>query len=404
MKEFIRKLFPESLIIALWHRSRAVLAAVWYGFPAKKLTVIAVAGTKGKTSTAYFISHILDYLGVKNALVSTAALKMAGEEKMNTVKMTTPPADFLQKFLRQAVSRGCTHVVLEVSSHALEQYRTWGIPFSVAVLTNLMPDHLEYHGTAEHYQHSHKKLITPFLKKLILNGDDNNLSDFFNLPVAKSIFKQSEEVAEKLRISGVPMMSHFNASNILAAYYAVSALGFSHEKIMSALKTLHGAPGRLERIDEGQPFTVIVDYAHSVDSLTNFFEAIKPEVKGNIIVVYGACGDRDPSQRVKMGEVLDQCADSVVVTNDDPYSEDPEKISSQLKAGITSKKWNEYAWEILDRRGAIQKALSLAHEGDCVCILGKGAEQWQIFKDTKIPWDDRQVVRELLKSRNSGSV
>ncbi len=404
MKKLIRKIIPESLVIALWHKPRAIFFAMWYGFPAKKLTVIAVAGTKGKTSTAYFISHVLEAVGIKNALVCTAAINIAGEEKMNTIKMTTPPAEFLQKFLHEAVSKKCTHVVLEVSSHALLQHRVWGIPFSVVVLTNLMSDHLEYHPTAEHYRNAHTKLITPFLKKLILNGDDQHLSAFFNLSVPKDVFRQSDTLSLELRASGVPMMSHFNASNMLATYYAVRALGIPHEKIVSALKMLHGAPGRLEKINEGQSFTVFVDYAHSVDSLTNFFEATTSEAQGKRIVVFGACGDRDPLQRPIMGEILDRYADIVIVTNDDPYSENPEHIASQLMVGIVLKTWDDTAWKVLDRKEAITKALSLARAGDVVCILGKGAEQWQVFKDRKIPWDDRRVVRDIFTSMKSHGI
>lgn len=398
MKQLLKKFFSKSFINIFWHKPQAFFAAFRYGFPAKKMTVVAVAGTKGKTSTAYFISHILDEVGVKNALVCTAALKIAGEEMMNVLKMTTPSSHFLQKFFRQALKSGCTHVVLEVSSHAIEQHRVLGIPFPFVVLTNLMPDHLEYHATAEEYRSVHKKLITPSLKKIILNGNDQYLAEFIRRKIPKIIFQQSDTLVEQLRSEGVPMMHSFNISNILAAYHAVVALGVvAHGQIVSALKTLRGAPGRLERIDEGQPFIVIVDYAHSVDSLTGFFTAIKQETGGRIIVVYGGCGDRDPNQRPKMGEILDRNADSIVITNDDPYSENPETIAAQLMAGITKKKTNENIWILLDRKEAIKKALLVAQKGDIVCILGKGAEQWQVFKNTRIPWDDRTVVRTLLR-------
>lgn len=369
-----------------------MIAALFYGFPGKKLTVIGVAGTKGKTSTAYFMSQLLDCAGITNCLFSTAALKIAGEESLNTLKLTTPTPFYLQSFLARAVKNKCTHAVLEVSSHAILQHRFWGVPLHTVVITNLMPDHLEYHATAEHYQKTHSKLLTKSLKTLILNADDHHLDFLREFPRTKNFSASS--VLEK-EISPT-LIGTFTYANLSAAREATHAVGVSHDKLSACMPTLHAAPGRMEYIETHLPFRVLVDYAHSVDSLKSFFETLRPLCNGKIITVFGACGDRDATMRAPMGAVLDTYADSIIVTNDDPYLEDPTTIAVQLLAGITHKKEGETLLKILDRREAIRTAFSLARDGDIVCILGKGAEQWQIFKDKKIPWDDREVARELL--------
>ncbi len=386
MKRFLKKILGKETIARLWHLPKAVLAAALYGFPGRSLTVIAVAGTKGKTSTAYFISQLLDKLGIANVLFSTAALKINGEESLNSLKLTTPTPFFLQRFLYRAKRRGCTHAVLEVSSHAIVQRRLWGVPLQYVVLTNLMPDHQEFHASGKEYQQTHLALITSRLKLLVLNGDDPNLTSFQNLSVPQLVVHES---------------GSFQESNIACARAAVESLGIKSEKIIPFLASLRSAPGRMEKIDEGQQFQVIVDYAHSPESLRAFFENLPRVTIGKVIVVFGGCGERDPAMRPVMGAILDSHSNTVIVTNDDPYSEDPESISGQLLDGIVNKERDRDLFVILDRRDAIKKALLAAHDGDIVCILGKGAEQWQVFKNKKIPWDDRVVVRELLHEKIS---
>lgn len=381
MKRFVKKLLGKELIARLWHLPKAILAAALYGFPARSLIVIAVAGTKGKTSTAYFISQLLDGVGIPNALFSTAALKIDGQETLNTLKLTTPTPFFLQRFLRRAQKRGCTHAVLEVSSHAIVQRRLWGVPVHTVVLTNLMPDHQEFHASSEEYQQTHLSLITQKLKTLIINGDDSNLASFQNLPVPQRVVHES---------------GSFQAVNIECARAAVEALGIPSQQILPLLSSLRSAPGRMERIDEGQPFRVIVDYAHSPESLQAFFENLPREAGKKVIAVFGGCGERDKATRPIMGAILDSRADTLIITNDDPYSENPEEIAMQLLGGIVRKQPDRDAFVILDRQEAIKRALHTAQDGDTVCILGKGAEQWQVFKNKKIPWDDRRIVRDIL--------
>lgn len=395
MKTLLKHLLGKYIIAALWHKPKAMLAALLAGFPARHFTVIAVAGTKGKTSTAYYISHLLDKSGIPNALFSTAALKVDGDESLNTLKLTTPTPLFFQNFLRRALQQGCTHLVVEVSSHALVQERLWGVPFHIVVLTNLAPDHLEYHADAEEYQQTHNLLITKNLRHLILNGDDQHLAVFESITVPKTIFHRSDTLSKNIQRL-ISLRGEFNLSNALCAYHACLALGIPAQTLDKGTRTLHGAPGRMEQIPNSRGIDILVDYAHSVESLETFFSAIRSTCSGKLIAVFGACGERDPKQRPQMGRVLDRFADTIIVTNDDPYSEDPQTIADQLLSGIMQKKQGSTLFTILDRREAIQKALSLAQKGDCVCVLGKGAEQWQVFKSKKIPWDDRRVVTEEL--------
>ena len=401
MKSFLKKIIPWRLVNLFWHLPKSVLASFFYGFPAQKLTVIAIAGTKGKTSTAYFLSHFLDRAHIRHALFSTAAIKVAGQESLNTLKLTSPTPFFLQKTLRHALRRGCTHAAIEVSSHALQQYRVWGIHFEVVAITNLMSDHLEYHENAQQYRAIHARLISQHTKLLILNADDPNEQEFHSLRVPKQFISKHDSDYAALASTPIPIVGDYNLMNIYAAICSAHALGISRESITQSLPTLHNAPGRMEYIAEGQPFDVIVDYAHSPDSLAAFFNAIQQYIQKRCIAVFGACGDRDPSMRPLMGRVLDDNADMIIITNDDTYSENPEIIASHLRMGIVHKT-PESLFTILDRRSAIQKALSLARAGDTLCILGKGAETFHILGSKKIPWDDRAVARELLRN-GSGS-
>ncbi len=397
MKQIGGVRIPQKLINLLWHKPRALAAACMFGFPWKRLTVIGIAGTKGKTSTAYILSHILDNAGYTNALISTAALKIAGQESPNALKMTSPDVFFLNRFLRDAIKQGCTYAVLEVSSHAIDQYRVWGIPFSLLILTNLHPDHLEYHETAEEYQSIHKRIVSSRYTTLILNGDEITTRKFRATPKQKIFFTHDGLVAQALAKASIPLLTSFQKINIIAAATAAYTLSLPIETITKSLQSLTAIPGRCEYINAGQSFKVIVDYAHSPLSLQTFFGSLRETHRGPIITVFGACGERDEKTRAPMGTILDQFSDTIIVTNDDPYSEDPEKIAHDLMVGVTKKQNGTSLFKILDRREAIKKAFTLAAPDMVVCILGKGAEQLQVFKDTKMPWDDRSVARETLK-------
>ncbi|MBI4250638.1 hypothetical protein HY622_03555 [Candidatus Uhrbacteria bacterium] len=399
MKSLLKKIIPRTLINFFWHKPLAIAACVRYGFPAKKMIIVGIAGTKGKTSTAYAISHILDEAKKPNALICTAAIKINGQESPNTVKMTSPNPWFLNRFLSEAYEKGCRYAIIEVSSHAIDQHRVLSIPFAVVVLTNLYPDHLEYHKDALEYQQIHRRIVSGETT-LILNAEDTVTRKFRATPKQKIYVTQEGPLAKTLNETEIPLMAGVQRFNLYAAAATALFLGCAPETISHALQSLTAIPGRFEHIKEGQPFDVIVDYAHSPVSLTAFFQSLAVDSHKPVIAVFGACGERDPHTRAEMGSILDQFADIIIVTNDDPYGEDPNKIAAELIGGIPHKTEGGNLYTILDRKEAIAKALSLASPYATVCILGKGAEQFQVFNHTKIPWDDRQVVRELLRLTN----
>lgn len=399
LKRFVRGILPERLILGLFHRPRAWLVALWYGFPARRIAVIAVAGTKGKTTTAYLIAELLRQAGHPVALMTTAAVRIGDVEQMNTFKMTTPSAWTLQQFFRDAVRAQCTYAVLEVSSHAIMQYRLVGVPVRYAVLTNLAPDHLEYHRTAEEYQAVHRGLITRALEVFVVNADDPHTAIVRGLARHERVYRLTDELATHLHTLELTLPGDFNFSNCLAAATIADEL---HVPLPTIDRTLTGpivVPGRFERIPDTNGVTVFVDYAHSPESLEAFFGAVKQVKHQRIITVFGACGERDPLMRPIMGKIIDAASDIVIVTNDDPYGEDPDQIADQLLSGITTKQRDTTLFRILDRRAAIERAASLATAGDVVLVLGKGAEQFQVFADERRPWDDRTVVRDVFVQR-----
>jgi UDP-N-acetylmuramoyl-L-alanyl-D-glutamate--2,6-diaminopimelate ligase len=364
--------------------------------------------------------------------------------------MTTPSSFFIQKFLRNAVEKKCDYAIVETTSHGLVQYRHWGIPYQIVVLTNLMPDHLDYHKTYENYRDSHLRLFNKNLKTLILNKDDQRLEYFekkfekyqkTNGIVDFSIKNQANFFANEIKLEkegtvfeiirkrrvvvspsennnsikvNFPLLGEFNVSNCLAAVAVGSVCKVSLDKIKNALEKIKGIEGRLEKIKmAGQNFEVIVDYAHSPDSLETFYKTVVPYAKGKIIAVLGACGDRDKTYRPALGKLAAKYADYVIVTNEDPYSEKPEDIIEQVSEGVeevikskvegykVESKIEKY-FKILDRKEAIKKAIDLAEENDLVLITGKGAEQWIVYGasgEKKVPWDDRKVVREIIKEK-----
>ena len=402
-KKFLSPRLYNDLAPYLFHLPKAVIASFVYGFPAGKTRIIGVAGTKGKSTTTYLISQLLESLGFETAVLSTTTIKIGKNEKLNNLKMTTSDAVFLQKFIKQAIESGCGFVILETSSHALKQFRTWGLSFELVVLTNMMPDHQEYHKSVEEYSLSHKKMIGPKTKTLVLNGDDPSLESFkkmdvkqtsFGLNSGVTLYAKDYEINQnglnfKLVFSGkeeffsAPLPGKFNLYNVLAALAAVHALGFEIAELKEAVLNLKPAPGRVEKVENLKEIEIIVDYAHSPDSFENLFSAVKPYLKKKLISVTGACGERDASKRPVMGKILAEYSDLVVITNG---------LEESGKFRL-----NKNYWKILDRKSAIKKSIELAKKGDTIVILGKGAEQWQMFKDSKIPWDDREIVKEALE-------
>lgn len=412
MKRWCARFLPQQLK-NLYHLMCAFLACVYFGFPAKKLTVIGVTGTNGKTTTAQMIARIVEQSKKRVALASTISFQIADRKWVNASKFTTLSPWHLQKFLYEAATEGCTYAVIETSSHALDQHRVFWIPYRVAVMTNVTREHLDYHQTMEEYRKAKQKL---FLRapQAVLNADMEH-SEYFHIAGTEVIryslkdpsahlfaehieldFTQTEFTVEDVRFR-LHLPGLFNIENALAALGVAKLLGISLSVAKEALENLAGVPGRMELVKNTHDLDIIVDYAVTPDAFEKLYASILPlKIPGSkIIHVFGACGDRDRGKRPMLGEIASRYADIVILTNEDPYFEDPEHIIDEIEKGITKKKDKNY-FRIFDRRAAIRKALALGEIGDIILITGKGAEETMAFKAERVLWNDRRVIEEEL--------
>ena len=413
MKQFLEKLPFYNQAVLPYHWVQGVVATTKYHHPAKNLKVIGVTGTNGKTTTCFMIWHMLNSAGYKTGLMTTVAY---GVDKLKSElnHMTTVDALTLNQRIQDIANQGAEYLVLEVTSHALAEFRTLGIPFELAVFTNLTHDHLDYHKTLENYRNAKGKLFKK-AKFSILNADDPATKYYET--IAKNYItygiKNGENRAEniELQVKGVKYLYHsmnittqipgeFNVYNSLAAAVVGEQLGLTKTQIEQGLKSLDNVEGRMNIIDEGQPFTVIVDYAHAPDALEKVFESVKDH-KGKVISVHGGAGRRDPSTRKIRGEILAKYSDIVIITEDDSRDENPEEIAKEFIKGAEKygKIMNEDLFEELDRKKAIQLALEKARKGDLVLILGKGHEKTILRADGPHPFEDIKITKELLKTK-----
>ena len=386
----------------------APLAARFWDDPTARLQVVGVTGTNGKTTTAFLVREILQAADVYCGLLGTVKQIVGGVEK--EVVRTTPEALELQKTFRQMLDGGDEACAMEVSSHALTLHRADAIHFEVAVFTNLTQDHLDFHADMEDYFLAKRKLFEAGPKVAIVNVDDpygRRLADEFECLTFSAEGAEADYSASEIEFdasgasfsvggmrlrTGLP--GHFNVANALAAFAVAEAMGVGSEIAVAGLARAARVPGRFEPIDEGQGFSVLVDYAHTPDSLENVLRAARRLTKGRLISVFGAGGDRDRDKRPKMGRAGAELSDLAVITSDNPRSEDPEAIVAEVAAGADGAAELEI---VVDRREAIALALGRAKAGDTVVIAGKGHEQGQEFEDgRKIPFDDREVAREEL--------
>jgi UDP-N-acetylmuramoyl-L-alanyl-D-glutamate--2,6-diaminopimelate ligase len=378
------------------------VAAAFHGSPSRQLDVVGVTGTNGKTTTAWLLRSIFEASGRKTGMIGTLT-SLPGHPP------TTPDSTDLQAQLAALRDDGVTAVAMEVSSHALAQSRLEGTEFAVGVFTNLSRDHLEYHHTMEEYFAAKARLFEPGRSRVgVVNADDPRgklLLDAAQIPMrAYSLRDVSElrlhddrsECTWRGRHLVVPLGAPFNLSNALAAATASLELGIGEDDIVAGLASAPQAPGRFEIVDAGQPFTVVVDYAHTPDGLESLLEAARDITgDGQLTVVFGAGGDKDRGKRPMMGEVASRLADVVVLTSDNPRSEDPASIVEEIRRGATGP---AYVIVEVDRRAAIQLALARAAHDDVVVIAGKGHETTQTIGGDVVPFDDREVVREVLSS------
>jgi len=464
----MKKIIPQP-IKNIYHLFQAVLANFIYGFPGRNIKVIGVTGTNGKTTTVQMITKILEEAGRKVAMASTINFKIGEKEWVNKSKFTTLSSFQIQKFILDAVKSGCKYLVLETSSHSLDQYRVWGIKFDTAVITNVTREHLDYHETMEEYRAAKLKLFRK-AKTAVVNLDMERPEEYLDCK-AENIFGYSLEISNsKLQIPNkyqiqnykfqtaiaenieeginytkyqiqntkylLNLPGRFNVENALAAACVGISEGINLETIAKALEKIKGIPGRMEYVPNGKGMNIIIDYAVTPDSLEKLYSLVtnikknlpleKGEVRrtegfeeidkffksspnpsfskggeSKIIAVFGACGERDHGKRPMMGEIVSRYADYIILTNEDPYGENPVQIINEIESGIRNKESGKGFWKIMDRREAIKKALQIAKPGDYIIVTGKGAEETMAIGNKRIPWNDKKVILEVLQGVSS---
>jgi UDP-N-acetylmuramoyl-L-alanyl-D-glutamate--2,6-diaminopimelate ligase len=409
------RLGVPDVVVPSVRAAMAPAAAAFNGDPSTRLDVVGVTGTNGKTTTAFLVRSLLEAAGRQTGLLGTVTSVVGGAER--PVQRTTAEAIDLQADLRAMADGGDVACAMEVSSHALELHRADAVHFAVAVFTNLTQDHLDFHPTMEDYFLAKRRLFALEPRVAVVNADDPygqrlaaDLPDAITFAIdhaadcraveLESGFDGSRFTARtpegdiELR---TPLPGRFNVSNVLGAVAAVCALGVPLERIAAALPQAGRVPGRFEPVDEGQPFAVLVDYAHTPDSLDNVLRAARALTARELICVFGCGGDRDRGKRPQMGEIAARLADRTIVTSDNPRSEDPDAIVAEILAGVPAERAGAVAAEV-DRRAAIAAAIEAAGAGDVVVIAGKGHEQGQeLAGGRKVPFDDATVAREALR-------
>jgi UDP-N-acetylmuramoyl-L-alanyl-D-glutamate--2,6-diaminopimelate ligase len=420
--EGVRKLLPAGAVHGLeevYRRGRVQLVSAKYGNPARSLRVIAVTGTNGKTTTVNYINEVLKEAGKITAMFSTAVIEVAGKRQLNDLNATVASTQRMQEFFRDAKKAKVDYVVLEVTSHSLEQHKLSTVPIEVAVMTNLTQDHLDYHKTMERYAAAKGKLFAGRPKFIVLNRDDEWF-DFFNQFQASQqkitygehdeaearidrykLYKKGSEASividhqTKLELA-TALPGKYNIYNMTAAAATMYLLGIKLKDIVEGVANLEGVPGRFERVVEGKGYDVVVDYAHTPDALEKLLEAAKSVTKNRVILVFGATGDRDKGKRPIMGGIAAKLANRIILTDEESYNEDPQAIRDQVREGIEQAKGGMKMVEIPDRHEAIAKALSIAMKGDTILITGMGHEQYRIVNGERLPWNDGAVVREII--------
>ncbi|MBI4431984.1 MAG: UDP-N-acetylmuramoyl-L-alanyl-D-glutamate--2,6-diaminopimelate ligase [Candidatus Omnitrophica bacterium] len=400
---------PES------REAAARLAAAFYGNPSQKLFTIGITGTNGKTTSSYLVEHFLKSEGHKAGVIGTINYRY-GATEIPAVETTPGPLQN-QALLSEMAAAGCRFAVMEVSSHALDQGRVSGIDFKVALFTNLTQDHLDYHGTLENYFECKSRLFSGLAadRVSVINADSSwsgalkkktasriltygieSQADFQAKDLKMTIRGTSfalEASEKKIRVTS-PLVGLHNAYNVLGALSVAAASGLDVARCAESLSRFSGVPGRLERLDAGQDFSVFVDFAHTPDGLENALGSLAPHKASKLIVVFGCGGDRDKNKRPKMGRIAAELADSVIVTSDNPRSENPKTIAAEVCAGFPDH-FKRYS-VVIDRKKAIRQALLDARKGDIVLLAGKGHERAQIVGNEVLPFSDRQEAEKVL--------
>lgn len=434
----LRKIIsPENPIRLAWHKFKAMTASVLYRFPAKRLVCIGVTGTNGKTTTTHMIEHLLSANGKKAAMMSTVEFRLNGVAEPNLSKKTTMSPFKTQMFLRRCVQQKVDYVVIESSSHALHQNRLWGIPFSISALTNITHEHLDYHKTMEKYRDAKKILFKntsetcqrsesgvlkkiPHQQAMILNAEDRFFEDFNKIKCPakytygfKAGIIQAHQVStsksgseSKLEYDGnektlkLNIPGSFNIENAMASIAVAMACRISFEKAVAGLESFSGVSGRMESIKSPKGFEVIVDFALTPDALEKLYASLKNSGASRLIGIIGSAGDRDQEKRPVMGEIVAKHTDFTIVTDEEPYSEDPIAIMQAVMQGAKKKKQEgKDLFLIEDRFAAIEFAVSKAQAGDLIILTGMGSLPTRTLNSGPVEWDEREIVRKIINNQ-----
>jgi len=386
----------------IYHLVNAFLANVWFGFPSRNLNVIGVTGTDGKTTTTSLIYHILHASGYNASMISSVGAIIGGRDYDVGFHVTTPSPWALQRFIKKAVDVGSKYLVLETTSHALDQHRVWGIKFDVGVLTNVTHEHLDYHKTYENYVEAKAKLLK-IARVAIVNRDDESFNLISNLKflISKLVtfgMTKKADVSPKTFLFKTNLIGQFNKYNVLAGIAACVSLGIEGNKIRKAILAFKPPIGR-EDIVYKNSFTVMIDFAHTPNAFEQILNSVRPNMKGRLIHVFGSAGLRDATKRPLMGEVSSKYADIIILTSEDPRSESVEEIMDNIESGIKNHELGINLFRITDRKEAIESAIEMAGRGDMVLITGKSHEKSMNYGEGEIPWDEYGAVRNALKLR-----
>ncbi|MDP2637870.1 MAG: UDP-N-acetylmuramyl-tripeptide synthetase [Candidatus Levybacteria bacterium] len=386
----------------VYHLGMAILANILYLFPSRKIRVIGVTGTDGKTTTTSIIYHILNSAGHNASMITSVGAVIGGKNYDIGFHVTTPSSFGVQKFIKKAVDSGSRFLVLETTSHALDQYRVFGIKYEIGILTNVTHEHLDYHKTYKNYVKTKEKLLR-ISKIAIANRDDESfalLNSKFKIQNSKLItygMNRNSDINPKDFPFKTQMIGEFNAYNSLAAIAACKALGISDEDIRKGLKSFKPPVGRADIVYD-KDFRVMIDFAHTPNAIDQILKSVRPIIKGRIIHVFGSAGLRDITKRPIMGEMSSKYSDVIVLTAEDPRKEPIEKIVNDIKSGILGKK---NVLIIPDRKKAIFEAIKIAKKGDFVILTGKSHEKSMNYGKGEVAWDEYKVVKDALKQFNN---
>ncbi len=390
----------------LYHLAQAFTAAAYFNFPSQKLTVIAVSGTDGKTTTVNMIYHVLTQSGFKTSMVSSIGAIIADREKETGLHVSTPSPWQVQKLLKEAVDKKSRYFVLEATSHGIHQNRLAFVKIDIAVVTNITNEHLDYHVYWQNYAAAKAKLFKN-VKFSVLNIDDQKSYRFLQNKVSGRVLTYSQNKSSDINLKNNPVelgvSGNFNISNALAAVSVCTALKIAKSKILKSLKSYSGTRGRLEHVNAGQDFQAIIDFAHTPNALKSVLTHLRLEKNpgSKLIVVFGAAGQRDKSKRMPMGKIAARLADISIITAEDPRNEKVENINEQIIQGFKSqgKEEGKDYFLVGDRKDAIIYAIELAKKGDTVAFLGKGHEKSMNIGSIEHPWDELQIVKNALKNK-----